>query len=109
MTLLVLWYRQIWLLLLFYYFTTMKGNRPAVKWEWIKRNTSYISKSEDQITIRFRMGHDTSSKHHNMSCNKIPAADVNTPKGRTQDDVFLDAKEFENSSNSLSDKTGKCR
>ena len=32
---------------------------------------------------------------------KIPVSDVNIPKGRTQYDALLDAKEVENSSNSL--------
>ena len=46
----------------------------------------FSAKSEGRRTIRFRMGHDTSSKQHNS------VSDVIIPNGRTQYDALLDAK-----------------
>ena len=60
----------------------------------------FSAKSEGRRTIRFRMGHDTSNKLHN-----IPVSDVNIPKSRIKYDVLLDAKEVGNSSNSFLDHT----
>ena len=62
----------------------------------------FSAKSEERKTIRFRIGHDTSSKQHNMSSSKFRCQmSVLQRVGRNMMPHLT--QEVENSSNSLLD------